>query len=1116
MTWHPGFPKVVVLAALAFSWPRSAVAALGPAAQGAGAGPPNLQQLQQLAFLPEAEQRAPAAQQQLTEWFLYRVHAYQRTLEGDAIASIVNLGDPSAYRARMAGSGGERSWYVVFRDRDGGGPTKNPDEPFIFPNDGQINNILDHDAGDTATCWHELQHGLLAARNLGTRGLHGADQEHVYLETYAQPTVAWLRDLNRTKRFEGLAREANNRALDYLRKGIAITAAMERDIWGRAAQAWRSALNHTNRIAVLDETLRQEYLDVAGVRVPTVNEVIAFYQNGSIRTASGDSVRIPIWVMCREFCLDLVSIERQAVFQPPSVPGQVRKASAFKLMATRQSAGGAAVKYAVDRGRLRVKLLGDDDQALLAVSAGSERLLGIPVPGGSSTSLFDVDVATVQETAGGPPTFEVQLVRSHPEQLTQNRTYRIEVEYSDPGNPPVYDATSATFLIEVTPPMSVAINGPRETRVGQEVTLSSTTGPSAPSGAAGLEGARVDWLISGHVVHSGPEFHPDVRQPGETQVTARLTRQGEVLATSGTHLLRVVIPAAQGTEPPAADTTRNPWDSPEPLHVPRKGAWVLQDAKDITLPGLDQIERYANDPDGRRFQNRATISAASAATSCAIDYRDRKSGAARSEQRRSTGTWTEPAAILAAETPISVGIRSECQSPNPSECNTYFFWGGRPAEKLGVTGTNSASARFTLARGVAGMWMELTASHSGPGGGTSRKFSYAWQDQAVGAPRTGESAPETPAPQSAGELRREGKALQDAGKLTEAVAKYRESLRIEPSPGLEYTIAAIESELEVARLNRELAAMRRELESQLLAQKGTLEASGDAPQAAPEAAPRIDPKQREKALKLRREGEAEEAKQKPKKAIEKYRESLEVLPDPALEQRVRDLEPLAEREELERKAKRLRDLGRALEGLNQPAAAAKKYRESNELIPDPELERRARKLDAEAGQESGAQQIADVLEAERRALERQLAERRAAARPDRTPSHRPPPTSPTPRTPTGPNQPPQTQPTATAAGSCSATGEWVIEGGGAILFLQQTGGRVSGRKETVSTGDVFLKENISGTFSGNVLRVAWSIPADQTLLGTMSGTCNSMQITVSYTLPSGSRSAYTAGMDRRR
>ena len=178
-----GLCRVPLLLALACTCSSAPVAAQG---QQAGAGAPDIEQLRQLAFLPEAEQQQPASQQQLTDWFLYRVRAYQQTLAGESIASLVNLGDYDAYRARMARSGGDPTWIVVFRNRGGTGPTKEIGEPFIFPNDGDIDNLLVHDKGDTATCWHELQHGVVSEYNLSTRGFWGATREHVYLETYVR------------------------------------------------------------------------------------------------------------------------------------------------------------------------------------------------------------------------------------------------------------------------------------------------------------------------------------------------------------------------------------------------------------------------------------------------------------------------------------------------------------------------------------------------------------------------------------------------------------------------------------------------------------------------------------------------------------------------------------------------------------------------------------------------------------------------------------------------------------------------------------------------------------------------------------------------------------------
>jgi tetratricopeptide (TPR) repeat protein len=1136
MTRHRGLARVPLLLALACAC--SSLAPLAAQGQRAGAGPPDLKQLRQLALLPEAEQRAPAAQQQLTDWFLYRVRAYQQTVAGDAIAGLVNLGDYDAYRARMASSGGDPAWTVVFRNRGGGGPTKDPGEPFVSPNDGDLPNILDHDKGDTATCWHELQHGVLSAHNLSTRGLYGADQEHVYLEGYVQPTVAWLRDLNQTKRFERLAQDANDRALAYSRRGVEITPAIERDLWGRAAQAWRSALTGTDRITVLEENLRQEYFGIAGVRVPTVNEVIAFYQSGAMRAAGGDAIRVPIWVMCRELCLQIVSIERQPGFDPPSVPGQVRKALAFKLLATRQSKGGTTRKDPVEHGRLRVKLEGDDDQALINVSSGSQRFSGIPVPGGSSTSLFGLDVGTVQSDVGTAPSFEVLLVRAHPERLAEARTYRIDVEYSDPGNPPIYDTTSAVFLIDVMPPASLAIDGPQETPVGQEVTLTSTTGPNIPAGQAALAGTRVDWLVGGRVVHSGPQFRPDVTQPGEIQVQARLARQADVLATSGTHVLRVVAPATTASTPDDARDLRTP--SPTPPVAPKTPAPT---SLTLELPGYWGHLSY-------------TITGAELDSPTGSD-RGRVAGRQYKGQLLGDTLTVAGTAVSDNESsgPDSGDYYELVVSVTVGKDSRDFSYTAPKGEKLHKPfslsipvdlSATSASFRISL--------LEQNANNGEYGWvvGGSLTRDPAMKSARKTAPAT--AAPATPAPPTPSELaehlRDEGRALQGAGKLTEAVAKYRESLNIESNPILEQIIvaleAAIESDREVARLNQESAALERKAAAQFRADGQRLEAAGElreaiesyrqsltylpdpklegyvngleaalraAPSARPAAAahaspspgppvsvagPRVDPKQREKALRLRREGEAQEAKQKPGKALEKYRESLELLPDPALEQRVRDLGPLAEREELEKKAKRLRALGQAMEILDQPAEAAKKYRESVALIPDPDLERKAGQLEAMAAG--------------------QAREPQAPAPQDRTPPRASPPMSTGPTRSSTPAPPPQP---GTAAASCSATGQWVAEGGGATFFLQQVGSRVAGRKETVSIDEQIAKEDVSGTFSGNELRLAWSMPflstvLDHTLQGTMSATCASMQATIRYTRRSDGFSSSVSYEVRRR
>ncbi|GAB4398221.1 MAG: hypothetical protein OHK0048_09140 [Rhodoferax sp.] len=85
-------------------------------------------------------------------------------------------------------------------------------------------------------------------------------------------------------------------------------------------------------------------------------------------------------------------------------------------------------------------------------------------------------------------------------------------------------------------------------------------------------------------------------------------------------------------------------------------------------------------------------------------------------------------------------------------------------------------------------------------------------------------------------------------------------------------------------------------------------------------------------------------------AIGKYRESLALVPDPALEAHIRALQAQwdAQQAQAQRmaQAKRLRDEGAALQQQNQIPQAIGKYRESLALVPDPALEAHIRALQA--------------------------------------------------------------------------------------------------------------------------------------------------------------------------
>jgi len=156
--------------------------------------------------------------------------------------------------------------------------------------------------------------------------------------------------------------------------------------------------------------------------------------------------------------------------------------------------------------------------------------------------------------------------------------------------------------------------------------------------------------------------------------------------------------------------------------------------------------------------------------------------------------------------------------------------------------------------------------------------------------------------------RADGEAKQAAGKIAEAVASYRQSLKLVPDPKLEQHIQMLERQLENARLAQAQAI--------------------------------------EQAHRLRAEGEGLQKQNRLPEAIGKYRDSLKLLPDPKLEQHIQTLERQLE---LQRQniaqAQRLRAQGEAFQRQNQIREAITAYRESLRYVPDPRLEQHVQALE---------------------------------------------------------------------------------------------------------------------------------------------------------------------------
>ena len=179
-------------------------------------------------------------------------------------------------------------------------------------------------------------------------------------------------------------------------------------------------------------------------------------------------------------------------------------------------------------------------------------------------------------------------------------------------------------------------------------------------------------------------------------------------------------------------------------------------------------------------------------------------------------------------------------------------------------------------------------------------------------------------------LRDEGAALQAQNKLPEALAKYRESLKLLPDPALAQHLQTLERQLQEAQ------------------QKAA------------------------RAQQLRAEGEALQRQNHIPEAIAKYRESLKLVPDAKLEQHVQTLEQQAQQQQQNMAhAQKLRAEGEALQRQNRIPEAIAKYRQSLSLVPDRALEQHIQTLEQQTQQQQQNMAQAQRLRAEGEALQRQ-------------------------------------------------------------------------------------------------------------------------------------------------
>lgn len=275
-----------------------------------------------------------------------------------------------------------------------------------------------------------------------------------------------------------------------------------------------------------------------------------------------------------------------------------------------------------------------------------------------------------------------------------------------------------------------------------------------------------------------------------------------------------------------------------------------------------------------------------------------------------------------------------------------------------------------------------------------------WPDEAVAAQARDledQLARERETREKAARLRDEAVALALAGQLDEALAKYRESVALQPNAELEQRIKDLEAEVQRRQAEQEkiarLAADAKRLESEqkwdaaLAAYRQLLALRPDAETARRvariEEQQRQSEAQRKNARKLAADADALAAKGALEDALLKYRESLRLWPDDEVAQRARALEnTLAENKSKRERALELRDEAAALVLAGQLESALAKYRESTNLQTNAEAEQRIRDLEAEMAKRRAIREEADrlVSEAGRQELEQRWDEALSAYR----------------------------------------------------------------------------------------------------------------------------------------
>jgi hypothetical protein len=443
-----------------------------------------LQGLKGVARRPLAEQLQPFHQGYLQNWFLDNVEFFYRYYDDLDIARHPNfrLGTTTPFLRLLAPPrGGARTGtsplFLRFSDVDAGGdPLRNPttEEPYIwFPR----NNIT-ISGGVVNTCWHEMMHAILDGENLKgqekdcPRTWNGnfdqERQEHLYIEN-VQNQLDWYETLRFFEREVRKAAAETRKVLTAQRQwsgsaSVTFTPSvpiisfdrlnydLERQLFAASHKLWFNSLQQRTleRTCWLSDKLVEELDRIAGIRLPTPDEVIAHYMAGGIRDEHGVPVRVPEWVFVPEpdqlreiVYIGLGDVKKEVkgdeelhsyklnVSEFYRRPPGVRTATPHAYVGSRP----------VTRGVVSIELRDSDRYAGLHVrliDASGVTIRDLTSAGGATRGgYFEVDLLKEKAVLEQGGSLEVTASFVEKQKLTQDHTYIIDNRYRDQAYPTV-------------------------------------------------------------------------------------------------------------------------------------------------------------------------------------------------------------------------------------------------------------------------------------------------------------------------------------------------------------------------------------------------------------------------------------------------------------------------------------------------------------------------------------------------------------------------------------------------------------------------------------------------------------------------------------------------------